>query len=392
MYKAISYLLFCCIIFQSCISTTNEAKEMQKFYINLNEETNDMNQLCQNMDILLMPFESMETCIFNDEASHVYIVDENIFIVDISQDIIFCFDRKGNFKNLLNQKGQGDKEYKTMFRAKFSDGSIYVQDHEKIQVYNYEGQFLKSIPIKENRSDFIVSNQRVYLRQSYANEHQLLIYDESNNVVAEYLPSREVLRNFIIPVSNRYIMGNYDNGVYVANPMDYNIYMINDTVSVLAQLDFGTMNLPSDFFDGNSELVEQRFDDVRSSGKKRVTKAITMINNLIVTDDWITFTPESFDPTAVYCNRKTGTSFTNKGLKEPYATFFKGYKCPRGYDPTTNEFYLLVNSMDLKEMIESLKESVGNSYDKKYPFLKGINPEEIQDDTNGWLLYFKLKG
>jgi hypothetical protein len=365
---------------------------MQKFYINLNEETNDMNQLCENMDIRLMPFESMETCIFNDEASHVYIVDDNIFIVDISQDIIFRFDRKGNFKNLLNQKGQGDKEYKTMFRAKFSDGSIYVQDYEKIQVYNYEGQFLKSIPIKENRSDFIVSNQRVYLRQSYANEHQLLIYDESNNVVAEYLPSREVLRNFIIPVSNRYIMGNYDNGVYVANPMDYNIYMINDTVSVLAQLDFGTMNLPSDFFDGNSELVEQRFDDVRSSGKKRVTKAITMINNLIVTDDWITFTPESFDPTAVYCNRKTGTSFTNKGLKEPYATFFKGYKCPRGYDPTTNEFYLLVNCMDLKEMIESLKESVGNSYDKKYPFLKGINPEEIQDDTNGWLLYFKLKG
>lgn len=392
MYKAISYLLFCCIIFQSCISTTNETKEMQKFYINLNEETNDMNQLCENMDIRLMPFESMETCIFNDEASHVYIVDDNIFIVDISQDIIFRFDRKGNFKNLLNQKGQGDKEYKTMFRAKFSDGSIYVQDYEKIQVYNYEGQFLKSIPIKENRSDFIVSNQRVYLRQSYANEHQLLIYDESNNVVAEYLPSREVLRNFIIPVSNRYIMGNYDNGVYVANPMDYNIYMINDTVSVLAQLDFGTMNLPSDFFDGNSELVEQRFDDVRSSGKKRVTKAITMINNLIVTDDWITFTPESFDPTAVYCNRKTGTSFTNKGLKEPYATFFKGYKCPRGYDPTTNEFYLLVNCMDLKEMIESLKESVGNSYDKKYPFLKGINPEEIQDDTNGWLLYFKLKG
>ncbi len=386
-------LLLFCIIFHSCNSASNETKEIQKFYINLNYETNDMNELCQNMDIRLTPMESMDTCIFNDEASDVYIVDDNIFIVDISQDIIFRFDRKGNFKNLLSQKGQGDKEYKTMFRAKFSDGSIYVQDHEKIQVYNYEGQFLKSIPIKEDRSDFIVSNQRVYLRQSYTNEHQLLIFDESNNVVAEYLPSREVLRNFVIPTSNHDMMGSYDGGTYVANPMDYNIYLIKDTVSILAQLDFGTMNLPSDFFEGSSRIVEENFRRARATliGDTPITKAITMINNLIVTDGWITFTPESFDPTAVYCNRKTGASFTNKGLKEPYATFFKGYKCPQGYDPKTKEFYLLVNSLELKEMIESLKDSEGNNYDKKYPFLKGINPEKIQDDSNAWILFFKMK-
>ena len=384
-------LLLSCIIFHSCNSATNETKEIQKFYINLNEETNDMNKLCQNMDIRLIPMESMDTCIFNDEASKIKIVGNNIFIIDKSQDIIFLFDKNGKFKNMLFQKGQGDKEYKTMFSVTCDNSSIYVQDHDRIQVYNYEGNYLKSIPHKRQRDEVYVDNGLIYIRKNYKNEHQLKILNEKNDVLAEYLPSREVIRDFVIPMTNHDIMGSYNNGVYVANAMDYNIYLIKDTVSVLAQLDFGSMNLPLDFFDGNSELVEQRFNNLRSYQKKRETKAITMINNLVVTNEWITFTPESFDPTAVYCNRKTGASFTNKGLKEPYATFFKGYKCPRGYDPTTNEFYLLVNSMDLKEMIELLKESEGNNYEKKYPFLKGINPEKIKDDTNAWMLFFKMK-
>lgn len=386
----ISFVL-CCIIFHSCNSTTNKTEEIQKFYINLNEETDDMKELCQNMDIRLTPMESMDTCIFNDEASKVKLVDDNIFIVDKSQDIIFRFDKKGRFKNLLSQKGQGDKEYKTMFSVACDNGSIYVQDHDRIQVYNYEGDFLKSIPHKRERDEVYVNNGQIYIRKNYTNEHQILILDKTNNLIAEYLPSHEVIRNFVIPMTNHDIMGSYKNGVYVANAMDNNIYLIKDTVSVLAQLDFGSMNLPLDFFEGNSELVEQRFNNLRSYQKKRETKAITMINNLVVTNEWITFTPESFDPTAVYCNRKTGASFINKGLKEPYATFFNGYKCPQGYDPKTKEFYLLVNSLELKEMIESLKDSEGNNYDKKYPFLKGINPEKIQDDSNAWILFFKMK-
>lgn len=380
-----------CFIFQSCNTATNKAKEIQKFHINLNEETNNMNESCQNMNIRLMPMQSSDACIFNDEASKIKIVDNNIFIIDKSQDIIFRFDQKGKFKNLLFQKGQGDKEYKTMFSVACDNGSIYVQDHDRIQVYNYEGNYLKSIPHKRQRDEVYVNNGLIYIRKNYTNEHQLLILDENNNVLAEHLPSREVIRDFIIPTTNHDIMGKYDNGVYVTNAMDYNIYLIKDTVSILAQLDFGVMNLPPDFFEGNSELVEQRFENLRSYKKKRETKAITMINNLLVTNEWITFTPESFDPTVVYCNRKTGTNFTNKGLKEPYATFFKGYKCPQGYDPKTKEFYLLVNSLELKEMIESLKDSEGNNYDKKYPFLKGINPEKIQDDSNAWILFFKMK-
>lgn len=380
-----------CFIFQSCNTASNKAKGIQKFHINLNEETNNMNELCQNMNIRLIPMQSSDACIFNDEASKIKIVDNNIFIIDKSQDIIFRFDKKGKFKNLLFQKGQGDKEYKTMFSVACDNGSIYVQDHDRIQIYNYEGNYLKSIPHKRQRDEVYVDNGLIYIRKNYKNEHQLLILDEKNNILAEHLPSREVIRDFIIPTTNHDIMGNYDNGVYVTNAMDYNIYLIKDTVSILAQLDFGAMNLPPDFFEGNSELVEQRFENLRSYKKKRETKAITMINNLLVTNEWITFTPESFDPAVVYCNRKTGTNFTNKGLKEPYATFFKGYKCPQGYDPKTKEFYLLVNSLELKEMVESLKDSEGNNYDKKYPFLKGINPEKIQDDSNAWILFFKMK-
>lgn len=393
MNKIIFKSLLFCFALCSCNSIQDNGNKEQVFHIDLNEDTNELEKHCSPMDIRLVQLESIDTCIFNDEAARLRVVDDYVFIADISQSIIFRFNKNGEYMNQIFQKGQGDKEYKAMFSTSFNNGNIYIQDHDRIQVYDYEGKYLKSIPHKRQNDDIYIVKQQVYIRENYINEFQIKILDETNKIIAEYLPPHEKLRGFNIPTSNHTIMGSYDDGVYVANPMDYNIYLIKDTVYVLAKLDFGTMNLPTDFFEGSSRTVEENFRKARATlvGDTPITKAITMINNLIVTDDWITFVPESFDPAVVYCNRKEGTSFTNKGLKEPYATFFKGYKSPQGYDPKTKEFYLLVNSMELKEMIESLKESDGNDYEKKYPFLKGINTDEIQDDTNAWMLFFKMR-
>ena len=101
------------------------------------------------------------------------------------------------------------------------------------------------------------------------NENQLHILDENGKPLSEYLPSREVTRNFMIALTNYHSTGNYDGGVYVSNPFVFNIYLMKDTIQTLAKLDFGAMHLPADFFDGDTQDVERKMNEARTSQRKK---------------------------------------------------------------------------------------------------------------------------
>lgn len=79
----------------------------------------------------------------------------------------------------------------------------------------------------------------------------------------------------------------------------------------------------------------------------------------------------------------------NKDFCEPYKTLLGGYDAPLGYNEETGEFYLFVSMPKLKEAIEKLAASDVN-YQDKYPFLKGIDPEKIDEEANDWILFFKI--
>lgn len=153
-------------------------------------------------------------------------------------------------------------------------------------------------------------------------------------------------------------------------------------------MDFGHMNIPDDFYEGSPEVVEKRFNDLRGSVKNGI-KAVLSIEYLLVTDDWIVFQPGELANRGIYYNRKTGFWMTTKYFTEPYKTFLTGNKLPDGYNPETGEFYRLVSAMDLKEVIENISAS-DKDYLDKYPCFKGIDPQKIDDNTNDFVMFFKL--
>ena len=320
----------------------------------------------------------------------MHVKGNTMIVEDPSQNgHIFVFDNQGNFIRHWNRLGQGNEEYTWNYSMATTDDRIYIQDHIKIQVYDYEGNYIQSIPNQEDRGTQIeVVGDKIYVREGYMKENQLHVIDESGTVLSEHLPSREVIRNFMIPLTNYYTTGNYDGGVYISNPLDFNIYLMKDTIQTLAKLDFGTMHLPADFFDGDTQTVERKMHEVRAYKGEMDTRHIIFISNLVVTDDWLTFTPETFDARVVFCDRNTSETVTNRNFKFPYSVFFKRYNAPLGFNEQTQEFYQLVNAMEVKEMVEEAK---ANGDIDKYPFLKNLDVESINEDTNAFVLFFRIK-
>ena len=389
MKKIISSAALIACILLSCNSNKTENHGPQTFHIDLNATDDGADKFCERLEMRLLPLESNDSSIFNDEAAKMHVKGNTMIVEDPSQNgHIFVFDNQGNFIRHWNRLGQGDEEYTRNLSMTTTDDKIYIQDHTKIQVYDYEGNYIQSIPNKRDRGTQIeIVGEKIYVRKGYMNENQLHIIDESGTVLSEHLPSREVTRSFMIPLTNHFSMGSYDDGVYISNPLDLNIYLMKDTIQTLAELDFGTMNLPTDFFDGDTQTVEQKMHEARTYKGEKNTRHIVFIENLTVTDDWLTFTPETFDARVVFCDRNTSETVTNKNFKFPYSVFFKRYNAPLGFNEQTQEFYQLVNAMEVKEMVE---EAQANGELDKYPFLKGVDVNNINEDTNAFALFFKI--
>lgn len=65
---------------------------------------------------------------------------------------IALFDRNGNYKNVIHNQGPGPDEYKNITDAWFHNGRIelYSGFSRSIQRYTTEGEYLETIPLKEN--------------------------------------------------------------------------------------------------------------------------------------------------------------------------------------------------------------------------------------------------
>lgn len=378
-------ILFVFSLFVGCAENKEETKS-PVYHIDLKQksEPSKIETFLSDMQIRLVPLETKDSIYFDGEASKIHMDGKSIFIVNASQNSIFRFNEQGEFIKKHSRQGQGPEEYSILFNIALSKGVIYGLDRKKVQLYDYDGNYIKTIPLKyEGRQIWAKEDGTVFISGNYTQPYQAAVYQKDGDVL-EILPSNKNLLKLPISQSTNYSIGEYNNGVYLTNYFDRNIYQLEDSVSILATLDFGDMNISDNFFAGTVEEIEARFSDYRQNDK-----AVFKIDHLTLTDEWLIFTPTLFDPSVVYYNRKSNTYIVNKGFKEPYNLFFGKYNAPDGYIEETEEFYRLVNAMELKEMVEELTNQ-DSDYLSQYPFLKNVDVSKIDENTNDWILFFKL--
>ena len=369
----VSIIGLCTFMLMSCSTKneTNKANAIPVYTINVNQSTNPeiLDKFLSDMQIRLLPLETRDSMYFNGEEAVVHVADGQLFVHDVAQGMIFRFDKDGKFINRIARKGQGPEEYTFLSGITVANQTIYGLNRNKIQCYDYEA-------VRNDGTIFTATN--------YLQPYQFTVY-YPDGTISDFIPSNPELLKLEVSQSTHHSLKRDNDIVYFTNYFDRNIYQFkDDSVSVMATLDFGSMNIPADFFQGEDDEIGSRFREYREKDK-----AIMKVDHLTISDDWLIFTPAQFDAYAVYYNKATNTTILNKELREPYNLLFGGYKTPDGYNPETGEFYRLVSAIDLKEVVEEIAEN-NPDYLYKYPFLKGIDFSQVDENSNDWVVFYKL--
>lgn len=345
-----------------------------------------------NISARLVRLESNDSNFIDTESSRLYLTNDWIFVLENAQRYILRYDLTGKFVNKINRKGQGPEEYITTGNIFVNEDAIFISDLRKMQEYDFEGNYKETIlpPKKDGQLELgqfsIDSKGRIVQARDYITDSRLMVYDKEGNLLSEYFPTPDNLRNFMYVQGCYYSMGNYEDGIYFTNYFDTNVYLLrNDSVETIATFDFGNMNMPADLLDGTTEEAQGKYLKLRKEDA-----AILKVDNLVITPDWIVFVPSLRTvKEAVYCHRKSGKYLMNNDFDTPYAALLGGWNGPDGYNSSTGEFYSLVNAGVLKEMLEDLKASDAD-YQTKYPFLKGIDPKGLDEEGDDWVIFYKM--
>lgn len=337
----------------------------------------------------LVRLESNDSNFIDTESSRLYLTNDWIFVLENAQCYILRYDLTGKFVNKINRKGQGPEEYLFTGGLLVNKDAIFISDRRKIQVYDFDGKHLKTIvPPKEQCGQFCIDSKgRIVQARRYIADSRLMVYDKEGNLLSEYFPTPDNLRNFQFVQGCYYSMGKYEDGVYFTNYFDTNVYLLrNDSVETIATFDFGNMNMPADLLEGTTEDAQNKFINIR----EKQDGAILKVDKLVITPDWMVFVPSLRTvKETVYCHRKSGKYLMNNDFDTPYAVLLGGWNGPNGYNSSTGEFYSLVNAGVLKEMLEDLKASDAD-YQTKYPFLKGIDPKGLDEEGDDWAIFYKM--
>lgn len=181
--------------------------------------------------------------------------DRYIYAIDVTQQMVFVFDRKGEFVSKLNRRGRGPQEYLFM-RSVFVD-----EDEEYLEVVNFQGResYLNrySIPsfdfIGRNPIAVVHENSTKRIGNTYYHATQqlentidgkktnagLIISRDAKIVKTLFEKSIETNNSSFIPNSKSMII-NDENELFISLMYDDTFYKIEgDNASAAIHVDFG---------------------------------------------------------------------------------------------------------------------------------------------------------
>ncbi|MDE6369460.1 MAG: 6-bladed beta-propeller [Muribaculaceae bacterium] len=353
------------------------------------QNSNAVDELAEKLHFRIVPLETTDSSIFKGSASRLLSTDDGYTLEDYSQNKFLRFDKDGKFLKTIDRRGGGPEEYQRKYSSCVKDGRLYVLDFDKIMVYDLDGNYQNTIKgVTGARGSIAVgSDGCVYIRQGFQNDKMLKVLSPSGDSLAEEFPSREVMRGFEIPRDAFSAISPYKDGAVVTFATDPNVYYVCDTTSqVIATIDYPGLGLPSDFFDGGTEAVEDRYHNLRSDNG--ITRAVVLTDYIVGSDNWLVYMPEYFGPVSmVFSDLRSGKSFTNRELPASLNVLLNSKKTIDGYSPSTDEFFMILSSELLKEMLDNPANAEAIA---RWPELAKINPDTIGEDDNDCVLFISL--
>lgn len=194
-------------------------------------------------------------------------VGERLTSINIHNDTIYYFDpydnkqlllydMEGNFLNAIGKVGNGPEEYIDALNFFLNDDgtvSMYSLSSQAEYIYNKRGEFVNKINYELRPYQLIKDKGRIYyyFGEGGVREDKLVISDENQDIVAEYLPNRDIISMTIgAPVFSK-----HRDNLYLCEPYGTDILMLDGDKEpqLKYSFDFGDYNMPEEFYTGGFE-------------------------------------------------------------------------------------------------------------------------------------------
>lgn len=221
-----------------------------------------------------------------------------IFILDRSVTrSIYVFDINGNFLNKINSIGRGPGEFEKpvdiTINTKSNELLVYCNSLKKINIYNFEGDFIRDIKISITFRSFkfiypdkiAVFTHNIY---NYLNDHgvlpyNLLIFNLNNNeLIAKQFTTDVKLNEGITVYSfNNYFAQNGDT-ILINWLFNDTIYQLDNLIAKPRYLiNFGAHTIHQNNFKNDTEIFKDLFYGAGGLW--------SIYSSLIITEDYLLF-------------------------------------------------------------------------------------------------------
>lgn len=209
---------------------------------NRNDEVESIN-FDKIVDVKLEELISIDGAIKLDEVdealfrtvSQMKVINNKLYILDMSLNKIFCFGIDGSFEKVLSKSGQGPGEYAqlTSFDVDLSSGKLIVTDSDiKTLIYNLNTfEFIQELDktigysICVHNDRYVGFNYLMLIRESRSYNDYIIIADSLLNVINNVLPI-EYETGYIMFPSSRFYKHNKE--LLTFTPFDNKIYEFRD--------------------------------------------------------------------------------------------------------------------------------------------------------------------
>lgn len=99
------------------------------------------------------------------EVGQVFFTSSEMFVVDRRLNMIFRFDKAGNWLSSLNKLGEGPDEYLVITNFWVADSTMYIYDKrmQKINMYTCDGKYIRNVKCPYRCSDIAMVNDGSFI-------------------------------------------------------------------------------------------------------------------------------------------------------------------------------------------------------------------------------------
>ncbi len=300
--------------------------------------------------------------------------DSLVYILD--QERILVINKEGTLHAEINQIGMGPGEYSEITDFEIdTNGNIllYCSDEQKVLTYTCDGKFISQERVCDGTDICLLRNGDIAVYRNIYSDTIASVYRRNGKQHMHY-KFEDKRPNILLQNGGGII--EYNDSLYLTNPLDYNIYKCeNGKITPIVGFDFAERNL----------TVEMR----QEQNPRKILKTIhehekiLHIDCLNIRPNFILLRP-SDSKFIIYdifedCTYKFGK------IKNPYSSILCSPIYTTSYDNSFAGFVLASN-------IEESLLPVTDSEVERYPFLKILSNPNVKDYLgNDWIVIGHFK-